>query len=264
MRLHQHSGLRWRGPVLAVWAGLWSVVVGLLFVGVTVLTITLWIADPQYAQTTPVGDLSFFSLGMVIGAGFVSQTVRRAPLVGVVQSLLAALALAVTGLVGRRIEPFTGGLVLVAVGGVLWSLHSRPRRMLRCGSAVSWALAVLALVAWAGGVMQARRMLDAARDAGPSCFLGQCAHGDRLAEMAATAVTVAAVATLSSLRTDGWRLPLWSAGTAAMTVGGVSLALPVAEGSLGGAGGTIAIAWGGLFVIVGEREWRSSRRRELR
>jgi hypothetical protein len=252
------SGPARRGSGLVVWAALWSGIVGLLFGGVTALTLMLWVTDPRHTQTTPVGDLGFFVLGAVIGAGFVSQTVHRAP-VGVAQSLLAALALAVAGLAGVRVEPFVGGLVLAAAAGMLWLLRPRPRR-LRRGAPASRRLGVLALVAWVGGAVHAVRALGAARDAGPSCFLGRCAYGDRLAEMAAVAVAIAAIATLASLRIDGWRLPVWSAGVGAVVVGAVSVAMPVTEGSLGVTGGALAFGWGVLFVAVGEREWRITRR----
>lgn len=254
---------RGRGQmVLVVWAGLWAVVVGLVFVSVTVLTIILWATHPQHAQTTPVGDLGFFALGAVIGAGFASQLTRRAPLAGVEQTFLAALALAVAGFVGGREEPLVGGLVLVAASGVLWWLRQQPipgpRNSVPAGQ-MSWALA---LVAWVGSAVYAWSMTRAALDAGPSCFVGRCARGDRMAELAASAMTIAAVATLAVLRTDGWRLPQWSAGAAAMIVGAISVAMPTTEGSLGTVGGAAAVAWGVVFVAMGEREYRLRKRRK--
>jgi len=58
-------------------AAILSLVFGLLFIGVTALTIGLWLAH-RNALTTPVSDLSFFALGaIIIGMGFAVQL--RAP-----------------------------------------------------------------------------------------------------------------------------------------------------------------------------------------
>jgi hypothetical protein len=58
--------------VFRVWAAVWSGIVTFTFVGVTVLTLALWLTDPDYAETTPVVDLSFFALGAIIGLGLAS------------------------------------------------------------------------------------------------------------------------------------------------------------------------------------------------
>jgi hypothetical protein len=41
-------------------------------------------------------------------------------------------------------------------------------------------------------------MLDLARQAGRSCFLGQCADGDRFAEMAAPAIAILEISILAA------------------------------------------------------------------
>jgi hypothetical protein len=241
-----------RRPARVAWAVLWSALVWPLFVGVTVLTLSLWVVDPDYTETTPVGDLSFFALGAMTGAGFASQVRRHPPAAGVGQTLVGAAALTVCGLLGGRVEPLAGGAVLAAAAVVLWGLHPQPRGLLHPHGTWSRAEAGLTLLATAVGVGYAAVLLSAARAAGPSCFLGQCAHGDRLAEMAATALAVPALAALAAWRVDGWRLPLWSAGLGAVTVGASSSLLPHAPGSLGLLGGTATMTWGALFVAVGE------------
>lgn len=245
-----------------VWAALWSALIWPLFTAVTGLTVWLWVVDPDYTETTPVGDLSFFVLGAMIGTGFASQTRRQPPASGVGQSLLAAAALAVCGLLGSRVEPLAGGVLLTAAAVVLLILRPQPRDLQHRRdnrSLVGAGLTLLAAAVWVG---YAARMLTAATAAGPSCFLGQCVHGDRLAEMAATALAIPALAALATWRIDGWRLPLWSAGLGAVTLGISSSFLPHATGSLGMLGGIAAIAWGVLFTGLGEHERIRTRKKE--
>lgn len=237
-----------------VWAAVWSALIWPLFVAVTALTVTLWIVDPDYTETTPVSDLSFFALGAMIGAGFASQIRRRPPSAGVAQAVLASGALAVAGLLGSRLEPLAGGVLLTAAAAVSWLLHPQPRRLLRRQGDPSRIGAGLALLAAAAGLGYAAVMLTAASAAGPSCFLGQCAGGDRLAEMAATALALPALAALAAWRIDGWHLPLWSAGLGAITLGATSVVLPYVSGSLGVLGGTAAIGWGVLLIALGEQD----------
>jgi hypothetical protein len=54
-----------RGRQLAfmVWATILSLFFAVTFVGVTILTIGLWLAN-QNPHTTPVSDVSFFALGV--------------------------------------------------------------------------------------------------------------------------------------------------------------------------------------------------------
>ncbi|MFK5636107.1 MULTISPECIES: hypothetical protein [unclassified Ornithinimicrobium] len=235
-----------------VWAALWTALVWPLFVAVTALTTSLWVVDPNYTETTPVSDLGFFALGAMIGAGFASQIRRRPPAAGVGQSLLAAAALALCGLLGSRVEPLVGGVVLTAAAVVLLVLHPQPRGLLHARSNPSGVGAGLALLAAAVGTGYAALMIAAALDAGPSCFLGRCAHGDRLAELAATALVIPALAALAAWRVDGWRLPLWSAGLGAITLGSSSTLLPHATGSFGVPGGVASMAWGVLLLGLGE------------
>lgn len=236
------------------WAVCWTVLISSLFAAVTVLTLTLWATEPGYRETTPLTDLAFLSLGAVIGAGFASQIPRRAPAAGLAQAVLAALALTVCGVAGRRIEPFVGGGVLLAAAAVQWAL-SRPQAWAqRARQPVNVPAALLTLLAGAAGIAYAVPTSIAAVAAGPSCFLGRCARGDRYAELAATALVIPAIAALVALRVDGWRLPLWSAGIAAITVGASSVALPDATGALGVLGGGACITWGMAFIAVAVHE----------
>lgn len=84
--------------------------------------------------------------------------------------------------------------------------------------------------------------------------MGQCARGDRYAEIAALAVAVALVALLASARTGGWRVAALSAGVAAAILGLASVALPDVTGSVGWAWGALAVVWG--VMVVAAADWR--------
>lgn len=101
-------------------------------------------------------------------------------------------------------------------------------------------------------------MLVQARQAGPSCFFGRCAYGDRLAEMAALAFAIVAVGMLASLKPAGWRFTAWSVGAAGVILGAASIMLPELPAALGRIGGMLAMAWGILFIAGAEREAHST------
>lgn len=93
-------------------------------------------------------------------------------------------------------------------------------------------------------------MLHRGRVAGPSRFLGRCAEGDRFAETAALAVAVVLVALLASLRTAGWRLSAWCAGSAAMVLGATSLVFPREVGALAAPWAVAAAVWGTACIAT--------------
>ena len=234
-----------------VWAAILTLLLGLTFVGVTALTIGLWFAG-QNRDTTPVTDLGFFALGaLIITAGFLMQL--RAPvrhIAGLQQATIGLLALGASGLIGRRIEPFTGAAALLVATAGLVALHPMRRTFFTVGARPSFRLAMLALIAAVPATAYAARMLVEARQAGPSCFLGRCAYGDRFAEMAAVALAIVLIGLLAAAKTQGWRATAWSAGVAAVLVGAASFVWPALPGSLGRFAGVAAVAWGILFIAV--------------
>jgi predicted nucleotidyltransferase len=66
----------WGSIVFVGWATVLTVLLGLLFVGVTALTIALWATDPAYVETNPVVDLAFFALGGILVTAGVGSQVR--------------------------------------------------------------------------------------------------------------------------------------------------------------------------------------------
>jgi len=240
-----------------IWAAILSLVFGLLFIGVTALTIGMWLAN-QNALTTPVSDLSFFALGAIItGIGFAVQL--RAPerkIAGVQQAALGLLALGVAGLIGNRIEPLVGSLLFLLAAAILAALHPARREFFKLGGGLSAPLAALSILAAVPAVGYTTSMLVLARHAGPSCFLGRCPYGDRLAEMAALALAIVLVGMLAALKTQGWRVAARSAGASAVILGLVSIVLPDAPGALGQAWGALTVTWGVLFIVAAEWEAR--------
>jgi hypothetical protein len=251
---------RARRVAFGVWAAVLSLFFGLGLSGLTVVTIGMWLADHGYNDTNPVVDLGFFALGAVlIGSGFVVQVwAPEHAIAGVQQAVIGLVALTVAGWIGDRIEPLIGGVLFLLAVGVMAVLHPARGEFVRRGRGVSVRLVVVSIVGGVPAVGYAARMLGLAREAGPSCFLGRCARGDRYAEMAALAIAVVLVGLLAALKTPGWRLPAWSAGTAAILVGLACIALPDVPGAVGRVGGSLAIGWGVLFVAVAEREARGS------
>lgn len=243
-----------RQSVFRVWAAVWSMVIAVTFLGVTVLTLALWLTDPGYAETTPVGDLSFFALGAIIGVGLAAQ-LRRAEqrIAGLQQAGIGILSLGVAGVIGARIEPAVGAVLLFLVVAVLAVLHPARRNVFAPGPGIDMPVLALSVLAGIPAIGYAVSMLRLAAEAGPSCFLGQCARGDRFAEMAAATIAIVLVGGLAGFKTPGWRLPLWSAGLGAILVGLTSIALTDVTGSLGRAWGSLAVIWGALFIAIGQR-----------
>jgi hypothetical protein len=109
-----------------------------------VLTLALWLTDPDYAETTPVVDLSFFALGAIIGLGLASQLRRpEQRIAGLHQVGIGILSLGVAGVIGARIEPAVGAVLLLLVVAVLVVLHPARRDIFAPGPGIN--VPVLAL-----------------------------------------------------------------------------------------------------------------------
>lgn len=153
------------------WATILSLLFGVTFVGVTFLTIGLWLANDN-PDTNPVTDLGFFALGaVIIATGFVVQL--RTPehkIAGLQQAVIGLLALGVAGLIGGRVEPLTGSLVSLVAAAILVDLHPARREFFKLGTRLSPRLAALSIFAAIPSTAYAATMLVQARQAGPSCF----------------------------------------------------------------------------------------------
>jgi hypothetical protein len=259
----QHLGWgRLRRVAFFVWAAILSLLFGLTFVGVTALTIGLWLLDQNH-DTNPVVDLGFFALGgVIIAIGFVVQLwAPERKIAGVQQAAIGLLALGIAGLIGGRIEPLAGSLVGLVATVVLVALHPARRAFFRLGAHPSLRLAMLSMLAAIPAIIYATAMLIQARQAGPSCFFGRCAYGDRLAEMASLAVTLVAGGLLAASKPEGWRITAWSVGVAAIIPGAASIVLPAFPGAVGQAAGAVGVIWGVLFIAIAV--WEAHRGEQL-
>jgi hypothetical protein len=191
----------------------------------------------------------------MVTAGFVMQL--RNPhqhIAGLQQSILAIVALGTAGLIGGRIEPLVGALILLVAALGLIALHPAQRTILKIGHRPSLLLVALVLIAAIPAFIYGGQMLVAARSAGPSCFFGRCAYGDRFAELAALALATVLLGLLAAARTCGSRLVAWSVGTAAIVMGVASIVWPGLPGAFGGAMAGAAFVWGVFFIVAAERE----------
>ena len=241
------------------WAAILSVLFGVTFVGVTILTIVLWLMN-QNSDTNPVTDLGFFALGaVIITTGFVVQLWSpEHKIAGLQQAVIGLLALGVAGLIGGRIEPLTGSLLSLAASAILVALHPAHREFFKVKTHLSPRLGALSVLAAIPATVYAAAMLVQARQAGPSCFLGRCAHGDRFAEVAALAIAIVVGGMLAAFKPRGWRVTAWSVGAATVILASASIVLPELAGALGRATGAAAVAWGVLFIVIAEWEVRNT------
>jgi len=237
----------------------WGLILAVLFAGVTALTLSVGAIDPAGAKTPPVADLSFFVLGASVAVGCLAQW--RNPVgrvAGLQQGLVASALLLGAGAFGLRIEPALGGLVVLAVTGLLAAVHPARGQLFEPAKDAGQgpvriqrlALAVLSVGALVPASLLATGLLKDAASSGPSCFLGQCSFGDRLAEMAAALVAVPLFGLLAAAGSSGWRLPLWTAGLGAGIIGAGSVAFPGTTVSLGLGGGVAALVWGASVLLI--------------
>jgi hypothetical protein len=132
---------------------------------------------------------------------------------------------------------------------IIAALHPERGRLFARGNIdpgllVMAAVAFVPLIAYAAGEVS-KQLSNAAP-----------AHAvvGHFALMAALAVALAGLAALAALRTEGWRLPLWSAGLAVAALGAASIALPSEASSFWLVGGVLAIVWGASFIWLGNRK----------
>jgi hypothetical protein len=185
-----------------------------------------------------------------VGSGLHPRTRRIAGLQGLL--MVPALGLLVSIIAWQGLHSFTFPVFNFALYGsiavVLAVLHPDRGRLLAAGAfdpelATMAVLALVPLLAYATG--QVVQQLSNAQPvhAVPGHF----------ALSGALAVGLAGLACLAALRTEGWRLPLWSSGLAVIALGIGSAALPSEASSFGLVGGLAAIAWGAAFIWLGNR-----------
>jgi hypothetical protein len=174
-----------------------------------------------------------------------------------------AVAMFVTGLLAQAPGQLLVSLVIAAVAAVpsfflgtsVWRLDGLSVR-----GASRW-LVVLVVVAVVAAAVYAWEMLDAHRAGVRDDVTLYLDHLPMQAAFAMALALSAAVAVLAGgARAPGWRAAALPSAVSAVWFGAVSVAYPEHLGSLGAAGGYVAIAWGVLFVGLAGTTGRSRER----
>jgi hypothetical protein len=235
------------------WAAVLGLGYGIAFFGLTMLVIA-WFESVE-GVAGPVTDLGYGALvGIILSLGLLAQL--RAPerkIAAMQQVLLVIPALVLGSAVAADTQDLIPAAILVPTLGILVALHPARAALFRRGASVSPALLALAV---AGGIPLVAYALDMGAKARELGGLVPPHHVQRLSTMAALAFAILLTAVLAALRTQGWRIPAWSAGSATVLFGLASMTFPEDPGAVGRWWASLAIAGGLVFVAVAEWERR--------
>ena len=242
---------RFRRIAFNTWAAILVAVFGVAFFGLTSLVIA-WFEEVE-GVAGPVTDLGYGVLfGIILTMGVLVQL--RGPerkIAGVQQAFLVIPALVVGTAIASDSQNLVPALILLPAIGILLALHPAREEFFRRGAAVSRTLLAITVIGAVPLVAYALDMGAQARD-----LAGPPHHAQRLSTMAAMAIAIVLTGLLGALQTPGWRIPAWSAGTAAIVFGLASVVFPDQQGAAGREWGGVALAGGVLFIAVAEREVR--------
>lgn len=233
----------------------WAVVlVGVFGVGLFGLT-SLFLAwfQPLEGVAGPVTEVGYGALvGIILTLGlFVQLRAPERKIAGLQQAALVILALLAGSALAGDAQNLIPALILLPALGLLLALHPARQEFLRRGASLSPALVV---VATAGGIPLIAYALQMGAEARE--LTGPPHHVQRLSTMAAMAIAILLTGLLAALKTRGWRIPAWSAGSAALVFGFASFAFPDHPGAEGRWWAGVAIAGGVLFIAAAEWEAR--------
>jgi hypothetical protein len=248
---------RWtaRRVAFTAWAAIVVLVFGVIFFGLTSLALA-WF-QPLEGVAGPVTELGYGILvGIILTVGVASQLLAaELKIAGVQQAALAVPALLIGSVLAADSQNVEAA-VIVAVGvGILLVLHPARAEFLQRGATLSRPLLAVAVIGVIPSVAYALEMGAQAQD-----LVGPPHHVQRLSTMAAMAIGIVLVGLLASLRTQGWRIPAWSAGIAAIAFGLASVVYPDHPAAAGLGWGAVALAAGVLYIGVAEWEARRSAR----
>lgn len=244
-----------RRTAFRAWAAILAVVSGIGSFGLTTLVIG-W-SESSEGTAGPVTDLGYGGLiGIILTVGLLAQL--RAPersIAGMQQAALVIPALLIGSAVAGDAQNLIPALILFPALGILLALHPAREEFVISRLSASPALATVAIVGGSPLIAYALDMGTQARR-----LTGPPHHVQRLSTMAALAIAILLTGLLAALRTRGWRIPAWSAGTATFVLGLASIIFPEQAGSVGRWWAATAIAGGVLFVAVAESEAKRSPR----
>ena len=205
--------------------------------------------------------------GLLLSTGLLTLVVRTeervatALQVGVAMTVMmtvffVSVAIPHLGSPGVGIDRVVFSVLVLVLTGVILTLHPRRAELLTSGRGISRPMAAFGVVGLAVAApyaldqIQMQLAVDLATD--PHSAGGR----EHWTEMAIASLTLPLIALVAALRTRGFRLVAWTAGTGAVVFGSASTLLPEHASSPGVGWGTTAMLGGILFVAVAEVEAR--------
>lgn len=205
-----------------------------------------------------VAEVGYGALaGILLPVGFFAQL--RAPagrIAGLQQVAAAVPAYVAAGVLGGDGDFLPFAAIVAAAVAIAVLLHPARRRFVARGK-FRPLLALLALPMAVPAILYGLEAAANQRGGVPPLALDSHGPLNSWAALAAAAYAVALVALLTSLGTDGFPIPGWSAGAAVATWALSSLAHPADPGSEGQVWASLALAWAIVFVAAVEHERRA-------
>ncbi len=246
---------------------------GVAFYAVVLLGIAIPVAIFQIALTLPavfpiigqiepslagsphlLHDIAFFGLIWAGLVGMLTQLYKPARRVAGLQQTLVVLVAFVVGIIlmGFTVDaglyadlPFFAILFGPAVVAAL--LHPAGRKLLRTRTAGKFS-PVLAGLAVVAAIPLIAYMVEQFALQGSGDIHAAVNH---YAGMVVYSGVIVALGLLASLKSTGWRIPLFTAAGMALLLGIASVVLPELTSSAGTMWGGAAIAWAVVFAVVG-------------
>lgn len=185
---------------------------------------------------------------IVLPAAFLVQLRAASRRVAALQQVVAvAVAFALAGVLALDPLSFVSVATLAVMLAVLWRLSPERLRLwpARVASIRLLALTAIAAVPW---LVHGLELAANGRAGLPPDEQAARPQAGGWAAAAALALLVILLGLLAATKTRGWRVPAFSAATAALVFGLVSILNPHAPGSAGALWGALAIGWSVLFT----------------